>query len=213
MAKVTTFNKKQLENEISRRAKKSFWIALIIFTVLGIYSALISVEYTCKHSVLKCRFSFGDYALAALLGALIYVVLVGLPLGYIEYQDTKWSLRGYKSINGVLTTIFSIWFVTTALYPDFFRWLDSVTFPNFTTIVGTLIFIVYVIWFIVSAVYYHSLKEQYEKDKKTGKLPKMAIIDVLKSEESSRVFIEKENQKNTARKAEIEKDDDYDDGL
>ena len=213
MAKVTTYNKKQLENEISRRARKSFWVLLIIFTVLGIGSALISVDYSCKHSVLTCRFSFGDYALAALLGALIYVVLAGLPLGYIGYQDTKWSLRGYKSINGVLTTIFSIWFVATASYPDFFRWLDSVTFPSFTTIISIIIFIVYVIWFIVSAVYYHSLKEQHEKDKKTGKLPKLAIIDVLKSEESSRAFIEKENQKNTARKAEIEKDDDYDDGL
>lgn len=206
MAKVTTYLS---ETGILRSARKYFWAYLIGSLILGAYSGLLSAEYTCKHTVLVCRFSFGDYVLAALLSALIYVVLIGLPLGYIMYQDEKWSMYGYKSKNGIFASIFSIWVVLTAVYPDFFRWLNSSTYPFFT-IVGIIIIIAYIIWIIISAVYYHRLKEQYENDKKNGKLPKASIAKALKNKEESRIFIEKERKIDITRKTETEEDDYYD---
>ena len=152
-------NKKQLMTEIKKRSWRGFYIALGYGFLMGLAETFGSIRKPCNYSnplkVFQCpsegtQFAFG------LLGGLIDLIVIGLPFGYLIYNDTKWKLLGYKpAAKGIATNI--LWISTCVdVFLSFY-----IEIPIF---VGIALFILLYLWFIFSTIYYHTLKKQYEDD-------------------------------------------------
>ena len=205
-------NRKELEKETKKRARHSFFLALLACFFMGLGSGWASFRTVCDISnplrTFQCpsegaQFGFG------LIGGLILVLVLGLPFGYMLYNDTKWSLYGYKiPAKGMITRILWIATIVIEILPITF-YFDAKSIPSW--IGFTLLALIY-IWFFFLLAYYSALKKQYAKDKKRKKLPKMKIIDVMEKERK----INKEVAKNSkARKTSRKNSSNgyYDDGL
>lgn len=134
---------------------------------------------------------------------MVGLIVIGLPFGYLTYNDTKWKLLGYKAAaKGI---------VTYALWVAILVYILSPFNTNIPTWVGFALLISLYVWFIVSTVYYHNLKERYEDDK-NSKLPKMDIIRIVKEEEKLDKAVA-ENNRVSKTKSKSNVDDIFDNGL
>lgn len=200
-------DKKALMAEIKKRSWHGFYKALGYGFLFGVVQILNSYREVCSSSnplnTFQCP-SDGTQLAFGLLGGLLDLIIIGLPLGYLFYNDIKWKLLGYKpAAKGIMTNVLFVAIFIDALLPVY------IDIPNW---IGLTLFVLLYLWFIFSVIYYHALKKQYEEDKKNGKLPKLGIIEVLKKEKQQNEEVVKSN-KISKSKDESSIDDTFDDGL
>ncbi len=193
--------------EIKKRSWRGFYIALVCSFIIGMAGTFISTRNACDISnplkAYQCP-SEGTQFVFSLLGGLIDLVIIGLPFGYLLYNDIKWKLLGYKpAAKGIVTDVLLVTtgvIVFLSAYVEMPAWL------------GVVLLLSLYAWLIFSTVYYHALKQQYEDDKNNGKLPKLGITEVLEKERKLDEELSK-NNKNSQPEDEFDPDDTFDDGL
>ena len=200
-------NKKTLMAEIKKRSWRGFYIALIYGFLMGLANTFSGFKKPCNYSnplrAFQCPSEWTQIAFGT-LGGLIDLIIIGLPFGYLFYNDIKWKLLGYKSAaKGVVTNILWVAICVDAFFSFY------IEIPAW---VGVTLFILLYLWFIISMTYYHALKKQYEDDKNHGKVPKLGIIEVLKKERMIDEQIAESNKVSQA-KGGTKADDTFDDGL
>ena len=205
-------SRKELEKEAKKRARRAFFLALLAFAFMGVGSAWSSFRTVCSTSnplyFIQCpsegtQFSFG------LLGGLVLMILLGIPFGYMAYNDIKWSLYGYKTpAKGIITRVLLYVTIAVEVIPVTF-YIDTSSIPSW--IGFTLLALIY-IWFFFSLANYSALRKKYAEDKKKKKLPKMTLPAIMEKERKEAEEIARINKADKKTRKKSSKDD-YDDGL
>lgn len=205
-------SRKELEKEAKKRARRVFYLVLFVCFCMGLGSGWTSFRTVCDISnplrIFQCPSEGTQFGLG-LIGGLILVLVFGIPFGYMQYNDTKWSLYGYKiPAKGVITNILWIATVVIEVLPVTFQF-DAGIIPSW--IGFTLLALIYV-WFFFSLAYYSALRKKYAEDKRKKKLPKMTLPAIMEKERREAEEIARINKADKKTRKKSSKDD-YDDGL
>ena len=178
--------KVQVEGEIKKRSIKMFWLSLLAVYGIGVCEMLSNTarsasEYCNRMKYITPNCSSSPNFVMSLTGGLLYIVIYGLPLGFMEYSHMKWTLYGYKATFSLVATKifwgmlgFSLLIVT-----------NNIEIPIW---VSTLCLLTLIGLFIGSLAFHFAMKNKYSEDVKNGTAPKIKFLgteNAMKASENS----------------------------